>query len=567
MSEAAKLVSLEQVSVARRGRAAPALDKFSLLLREGETVILLGEEESGADAVLRALAQASDREEKVAGEIAYRGTHQPGQMRIAYLPSPWSRPLSPNRSIAAQLSRVIARRFSIPRAAAREELRASLAVLKGAPPFEALLAKPEQVDQSVIAWALLALVVAQSPELILADDPVRGLSPTAAHAVTAALLAQRERLNAALLYNARALDAAIWASGRIIVMRQGRIVEEGSADRLASGKTHAYTQTLFRALPKLTFDTPATRKIARGETLLRVQGIVLGGPERAATARAADKISFDLRRGASLALLGEEGSGRRSLVRMILGLDRFRTGRVILDSVDLGILSDEMTSRMRRRIAFITGADDALDPRMTVRDTVDEPLRAHLKLPREIVVGHREQAMKRVGLASHSGARQVSSLSAFDKRRLQVARAIVSAPMLTVIEEPLLGLDAFAQTIMRELLTDFRQQEGSSFLLITSDLAIAQALSDEAIVFQDGRMVARGAVHELLRDPKESALKSLIASSAIPQAFRESATASDSTSEPATAAPELSAEKPAEPAPDATPRGSEEGSPDAPKVL
>jgi peptide/nickel transport system ATP-binding protein len=577
MSEAAKLVSLDAVSLSRRGRQTPDLDAFSLLLREGEVVVLLGEEESGADAVLRTLAQAVDRDEKMTGEITYRGTHLPGQMRIAYLPSPWSRPLSPNRSVAAQLSRVIARRFSIPRAAAREELRASLAVLKGAPPFEALLAKPEQVDQSVIAWALLATVVAQSPELILADDPVRGLSPTSAHAITAALLKQRERLNAALLYNARALDAAIWASGRIVVMRQGRVVEEGSAERLASGKSHAYTQTLFRALPKLTMEQPAARKIARGETLLRVQGLVVGGGERAANPRAADKVSFELRRGASLALLGEEGSGRRSLVRMILGLDRFRTGRVILDSVDLGILSDEMTSRMRRRIAFITGADDALDPRMTVRDTVDEPLRAHLKLPRDIVIGHREQAMKRVGLASHTGARQVSSLSNFDKRRLQVARAIVSAPMLTVIEEPLLGLDAFAQTIMRELLTDFRQQEGSAFLLITSDLAIAQALSDEAIVFHEGRMVARGPVHELLNEPKEAALKSLIASAGVPHAFRDAAPEPPPVSDKPDMPPEApgktdaekpaEAEKPVESAPDASPRAPEEGSPDAPKVL
>jgi ABC-type glutathione transport system ATPase component len=512
MSEPVKLITIEKLHVDRSGNSE--LENFSLDLHESEIVVLLGEEGSGADAALRAIAQAQDREERVTGEIAYRGTHQPGQMRIAYLPSPLSNPLSPNRSIGSQLARVIARKFSIPRTAAREELYGALAKLEGAPPSEILSLRPMQAELSALAWALLAAVVAQAPELILADDPVRGLSPTASHAITSALLAQRKRLKAALLYNARALDTAIWASGRIVVLRHGHIVEEGSAERLSSGKSHAYTQALFRALPKLTLEKPP-RKIARGETLVRVQGVVLV-PERQANPKPADKIGFELRRGASIAFLGEEGSGRRALVRLMLGLDKIKTGRVVLDAVDLGVLSDVMTARLRRRVAFITGTDDALDPRMTLRDTVDEPLRAHLRLPRDIVVGHREQAMKRVGLASHAGARPVGTLSSFDKRRLQVARAIVSAPMLTVVDEPLRGLDAFAQTIMRDLLSDFREQEGSAFLLITSDLAIAQALSDEALVFKDGRVVARGPVHELLRNPKEPALRALIETSGVP---------------------------------------------------
>jgi len=255
--------------------------------------------------------------------------------------------------------------------------------------------------------------------------------------------------------------------------------------------------------------------VPRGETLARVQGVALR-QEKGVSPRAADKVSFELRRGASIALLGEEGAGQHTLVDMMLGLKPISSGRVVMDSVDLGVLSDSMAGRLRRRVAIVTGTDDALDPRMTVRDTIDEPLRAHLQLPRDIVASHRELAMKRVGLAAQSGGRTVGSLSAFDKRRLQVARAIVSAPMLTIVDEPLRGLDAFAQTIVRDLLADFREQEGSAFLLITTDISIAQALSDEALVFKDGRVVARGPVHELVRDPKDETLRVLIEAS-LPQ--------------------------------------------------
>ena len=511
MSDATPLVTLDGVTVSRSGRRAPELEDFSFALSEGETVVLLGEEGSGTDAVLRAIAKVSDRDERVMGKIVFRGNKQDTRSRIAYLPSPLSEPLSPARTIVSQLARVLARKFSIPRAAAHEELRVALSKLAGAPPISALSAKPFECEPVVLAWALLAATIAQAPELILADDPMRGLSPTASHALTMALLDHQRRLGAALLYNARALDSAIWASRRVLVMRHGRVVEEGPVEKLASGKTHAYTRTLFRALPKLSTDQPP-RKVARGETLARVQGVALG-TEKGANARTTDRVSFELRRGASIALLGEEGSGRHALVEMMLGLRPIGSGRVMMDSVDLGALSESMTARLRRRVAFITGSDDALDPRMTLRETIDEPLRAHLKLPSDIVAGHREQAMKRVGLASHAGGRPVASLSAFDKRRLQVARAIVSAPMLTVVDEPLRGLDAFAQTIMRDLLADFREQEGPAFLLITSDISIAQALSDEALVFKEGRIAARGAIHELVRDPKDETLRLLIEAS------------------------------------------------------
>jgi peptide/nickel transport system ATP-binding protein len=252
----------------------------------------------------------------------------------------------------------------------------------------------------------------------------------------------------------------------------------------------------------------------RGEPLLQVQALDLR-PLKDKGTRSREGISFELRRGASLALIGEEGSGRRALVRALLGLDQFTGGRVVLDQVDMSVLSEAMTARLRRRIAFITGADDALDPRMTIWDTVDEPLRAHLRLPRDMVAGHRETALKRVGLASHEGRRTVATLSPFDKRRLQVARAIVSAPFLAVVDEPLHGLDAFAQSILTELLDDFRKQEGPAFLVVTADVGVAQVLAEDALFFKDGRIVERGALRDILRNPKDQETRKLIGAAAL----------------------------------------------------
>lgn len=506
------LLQLHELTVRRQGAQQPVLDRFSLTLGMGEGVILLGEADSGKDVVLRLLDGSLDRGDEVSGTIAFRGgearalVRAPGiPFRVAQLPSASAHPLDPRASVCAQLIRIIARKLDCPRGAAREELRATLERFSGAPAFESLNRPPGQCEATALSWGLLAAACAASPDLLLCDHPFIDLSPASARALTRALLSERSRLECAVIYAARSPQTVARVGGRTIVLRQGRIVEESDAAHMMGRQTHAYTQSLFKALPQPEH-AKSLRSVSRGEPLLQVHGLLLR-PEAKRHSR--DAVSFELRRGASLALLGEEGSGRRALMRAALGLAR-RPGRILFDAVDLNLLSEAMTLRLRRRVAFVTSADDALDPRMSLWDTVDEPLRAHLGLSRELAAGYREAALKRVGLASHDGRRTVATLSPFDRRRLMVARAIVGAPLLVVVDEPLRGLDAIAQTTMRDLLADFRTEQQSAFLVITSDFSVARALADEAMVFSGGRIVERGPIRSLMSAPKEAATRALI---------------------------------------------------------
>lgn len=525
MSGARRLLELTQISVAAPGAARPELEDFSLTLNAGETVVVLGEAGCGKDAVLRVAGGLCERGEDVSGTIRF-AADEPVQaackprpaIRVAYLPASSPLPLDPRASAAAQLARIVARKLECPRDGAREELRAALARLAGAPPIEALDRPAGKLGTATIGWGLLAAVCAATPELVLCDHPFADVSPVSARALTMALLAEQARLGFAIVFAARLPQSVARLGGRALVLRHGRVVEEGDASHLLSGQTHSYTQALFKALPRPALDKPP-RAAARGEPLLQVHGLVLR-PGGGTNPRPRDAIAFELRRGASLALLGEDGSGRHALARAVLGLDR-RPGRILFDAVDLNLLSEAMTSRLRRRIAFVTGNADALDSRMTLWDTVDEPLRAHLKLSRELTSGYRDAALKRVGLASHDGRRTVASLSAFDRRRLQVARAIVAAPLLLVVDEPLRGLDAIARTTMRDLLAEFRIEQQSAFLVITNDFSVAQALADEAMVLDQGRVIERGPVRELARAPKDAITRALIdaaAFQALPQA-------------------------------------------------
>jgi peptide/nickel transport system ATP-binding protein len=527
MNETTPLLRIRDLTIRPAGDARPEIEDFSLTLDPGSTVTLLGETGSGKAAVLRLLAGPL-RDEEVSGTIQIRDGETRSladriapELRVAYLPGPHRPILNPHATVLSQLILVVARKLRQPRTSARAELAIALERLPGAPPLEALDHPPEFVAPESLGVAFLAAAVAQTPEVLLADDPLGELSPAHARALAHALVAEQKRLNFALLYSAAGADAARLLGGNMIVLRSGRIVEEGSVVRLATAQSHSYTQTLFRSISA----DAAPRPPARGEPLLRVQGV-----QFVPRAKTRDLLNFELRRGASLALVGEIGSGRRSLARALLGLDTVSAGRIVFDQVDIGVLNRAMLARLRRRVAFITGDDDALDPRMTISDTVAEPLRA-LAMPRDLAAHNRDAALKRVGLAALPGNRTVASLAPFDRRRLQIARAIVSQPLLTVIDEPLRGLDAFAQSVVRDLLRNFRSNEAPAFLFITSDFGLARAFCEDVFVFHEGRIVERGPIATLLRAPQDPQTRKLIdAVSAAPAA---------SAAPPETAAPSI----------------------------
>ncbi len=272
------LLQIDDLRVTRSGAPLPVLDRFSLTLNAGETVVLLGDADSGKDIVLCLLDGLSERGEEFSGTIRFRDGDPKQASRkprppfpVAYLPAAASRPLTPHVSAVSQLVRIVARKLECPRGAARAEFRGALARLSGAPSYELLECPPARLDDVSLSWALLAAASAATPELLLCDHPFLDLSPSAARALTDALLAEQKRLNFAIVYAARGPQSVMRLGARTLVLRQGRIVEENDAAHLMSGQTHAYTQALFKALPQPVLDKQS--RSARGEPLLQVQGL------------------------------------------------------------------------------------------------------------------------------------------------------------------------------------------------------------------------------------------------------------------------------------------------------
>jgi peptide/nickel transport system ATP-binding protein len=474
---------------------------LSLAVDARETVVLLGEADSGADVLARRIALPPRKNDDA---IVLNDA------RVAYIPSPLSRPLSPFAHAASQFTRVVARKRGMLRMTAKSEFAHALERFTHAPRLPAFQLRPHELSAQNIAWGLLASAIAQEPQLVVLDNAFSGLAPAETAQLMRGVLAEQKRLGFAILAATMTADTARGLGGRTIILRDGRIVAEGSVEALCGASASAYTQTFFKtaaASPQL------PRALGRGEPVLKTLELVLPNHGKKSGRNA---LSFELRKGNVLALLGEKGSGRHALVRTLIGLDRAEKGRVVLDAVDIGILSQQMMMRLRRRVGYVAGDDAMLDPRMTAWHTVEEPLRAHLHLGGSMIASYRDAALKRVGLDTIAGARTVASLSPFDRRRLQIARAIVAAPLLVVIDEPFTGLDTVARGVVRDLLRNFRAQEGPAFLVITSDIRVAQMLAEDAFVMKDRIVVERGPLADILRAPKEAYTKGFVEAARAP---------------------------------------------------
>ena len=318
---------------------------------------------------MRALAGMPDDGVAIAGTIRKGITESPQfapALRRPICQAPF-RPLSPNASPFAQLARVLRassvtageRADGIDSATRTSERRTAARGVR-----ETCGRIPERNHRVGIACAGLA----QTPDLLLVDHLFEGSRQrTRVRWRTRCCRESAAEIHADLRDDVRGnRDAARRTPDCLASWPDCR---RGTVARLVTTQAHAYTQTLFKE------EGPRERSALRGQPVVQALGLSL-----ASGARTTGDISFELRRGASLALIGEEGSGRRALTRAILGLRRLEAGRIVFDAVDIGILSSEMMSRLRRRVAIVAGADDVLDPRMSLSETVAEPLRAHLHL-------------------------------------------------------------------------------------------------------------------------------------------------------------------------------------------
>jgi peptide/nickel transport system ATP-binding protein len=318
---------------------------------------------------------------------------------------------------------------------------------------------------------------------------------------------------------------------RIVVMKDGRIVEEGPPDRLFGHPEHPYTRRLVDATPRIGASirsllppearTAEPRHEVHGRPLLQVVDLVKTYPGQSGPVQAVRGISFEIKAGQSLGLVGESGSGKSTTSEMIVRLQDPTSGNILFDGQDIAATpaSRFMRHPVRRDIQMVfQDATDSLNPRDTAASAIAEPLRRIAGLRGGRLGARVEELADLVGLPRPLLGRFPHQLSGGQKARVGIARAIALEPKLLVLDEPTAALDVSIQALVLNLLVDLRAQLGMSYLFVSHDLNVVRLLCDEVLVMKEGAVIEQGPAARIMAHPAHPYTRALVAAAPQPPA-------------------------------------------------
>ena len=523
------LLSVRDLSVAFRhdGRETLAVDRVSFDIGKGETVALVGESGSGksvtALSILKLLPYPAARHP--AGSILFKGRdllplaeRDMQRVRGDDITIIFQEPLSslnPLHTIEKQIAEILLLHRGLTGAAARARTLEVLGQVGIPDPQSRLKSYPHQLSGGQRQRVMIAMALANEPDLLIADEPTTALDVTIQAQILALLADIQKRLGMSLLFITHDLGIVRKIATKVCVMKEGRIVEQGDVERVFAAPAHAYTRALLGAEPKR---DPAPPQPG-APLLLQADDLKVWFPIRRGVLRntvgyikAVDGVSIALRKGETLGVVGESGSGKTTLGLAILRLISSNGPIVFMGHTIQGLKFKEMRPYRRDMQIVFQDPYGSLSPRMSVADIVDEGLRVHHpRLSEE----EREQrvvtALIEVGLDPETRHRYPHEFSGGQRQRIALARALVLEPTFIVLDEPTSALDMLIQAQMVDLLRDLQKKRDLTYMFISHDLRVVAALASRLIVLRHGKLVEEGPAADLFKAPKSDYTRALLA--------------------------------------------------------
>ncbi|MFI6813979.1 dipeptide ABC transporter ATP-binding protein [Nonomuraea sp. NPDC050328] len=491
----------------------------SLSIEPGECVAIVGESGSGKSVTARTLLGLAGP----GASVRASAFQVAGRDALGFSPGDWRRvrgrfaglvlqdalgSLDPLRTVGAEITEAL--HDVVPRARRTDRVLELLEAVGVPEPARRARQRPHELSGGLRQRALIASAIAADPALLVADEPTTALDVTI-QAQILRLLAERKTAGTALLLISHDLAVVASIADRILVMKDGRFVEEGPTARVLAAPAHDYTRALLGAVPSaasrnssLTTGAPRARPTPDPSVALAGKGLTRSYGKR----RVVDDVSFTLRHGETLGVVGESGSGKTTLARLALALLEPDGGEVTLGQGPWSRLRERERRPLRTSVQLISQNPlDSFDPRHTVGRLVAEPLRLPGPERRARVL----DLLARVGLPAEIADRHPRELSGGQRQRVAIARALGPRPDVLVCDEPVSALDVSIQAQVLDLLADLQAEYGTAILFISHDLGVVHHVADRVLVMKDGRIVEEGEVEEVFTRPAHPYTQALVA--------------------------------------------------------
>ncbi|MFJ6081338.1 dipeptide ABC transporter ATP-binding protein [Streptomyces sp. NPDC092369] len=533
----------------------PAVREVSLHVRPGETLALVGESGSGKSTVALAAMGLLPSNARASGRISVDGTQVVGagevelsRLRGRTASMVFQEPataLDPLTRVGAQIAEVVRNHRAVSRAEAAREAVGLLRRVGIPEPERRASAFPFQLSGGQRQRVVIAMAIANSPGLLIADEPTTALDVTVQAEILDLLRALAADSGTGVLLVTHNMGVVADFADRVAVMLSGEVVESGPVEQVLLHPRHEYTQRLLAAVPRLAVEVPVVAESAvetatasdvprevvgapvvakaeppvpEGDAVVELRGVSVRFGRGPGAVQALQDVSLTVRPGETVGLVGESGSGKSTAARVALGLVAPSGGTVSLFGRELG----RMRGRARRALLSGVGVvlQDpvaSLDARMSVGECVAEPLRMHRRglsaAERRALVA---EVLERVRLPRELAGRGPRELSGGQRQRVSLARALVLQPRLLVADEPTSALDVSVQRTVLEVIAELQGELGFACLFVSHDLAVVQQFAQRVVVMRAGRVEEQGPTMTTLLRPKTEYTRRLIAAVPVP---------------------------------------------------
>ena len=540
-----------------RNGTVRAIESVNLSLGKGEVLGIVGESGSGKSVTAYTVIGLLDEAGKtVAGSVKYDGITVSDaneaalrDLRGREISMIFQNPraaLNPIRQVGQQIEDVLLRHSLATRQTARSKAIDMLEKVKIVDPNLRYGSYPFELSGGMCQRVMIAIALACDPRLLIADEPTTGLDVTTQKSTMDLVRELTQERNMAVVLITHDLGMAATYCDQIVVMEKGVVVETGAVEALFSDPQHTYTKKLIAASPRpdstladlipasVTKETSSklaaySQNSNSTDNILEVVNLVKEFPikntgnrsfaNKKSTRtpnnfRAVDNISFNLKRGESLGLVGESGCGKSTTSNIIARLLDPTSGEIIFNGQNITASRAQSFARRaeRQKIQMVfQDATDSLNPRYTALGCISEPLKHLLGINDQTVIRNRvEQLAKRVGLPANLLGRFPHQLSGGQKARVGIARAIAVDPELLVLDEPTSALDVSVQAVVLQLLDRLKTELGLSYLFVSHDLNVVRLLCESVVVMNRGKIIEIGSADVVLRDPSDPYTRDLI---------------------------------------------------------